>query len=383
MEKMSAGTVRELVRRRRAEYVKAKTRAERSRILDELVAQTGSHRKSLLRLLSGPDTAKPPSPPPGRTSKYGVVLPPLRKLWAASFFACGKRLEPFIPELLELLVAAGEIQVTPYQGELLRSASSATIDRLLAGDRNPPGRGRSTTKAGTLLRSQIPIRTYADWSEQEAGFVEVDLVAHCGGTTRGEYLWTLTMTDILTGWTVLVAMKGKGQCGAVAALDAGRKQFPFPVKGIDSDNGSEFINAHLVRYCAEREMTFTRCRPYKKNDQCHVEERNGSVVRQFIGYRRLESDEELSLLRMIYGHVNRYHNYYWPMMRLLSKERVDSKVKKSYDAPKTPYQRLLALGDIADGATKARMAREYADPGRNPAALLRTITGLLEKLVEE
>jgi len=380
---MSAATARELVRRRRAEYMRAKTRAECARILDELVALTEYHRKSLLRLLRGPDAARPPIRPPGRASKYAIILPLLRKLWAASFFACGKRLEPFLPDLVELLVAAGEIEVTPFEGELLRSVSSATIDRLLAGDRNPLGRGRSTTKAGMLLRSQIPVRTYADWSEQEAGFVEVDLVAHCGDTTRGEHLWTLTMTDILTGWTVLVAMKGKGQRGAVEALDAGRKQFPFPVRGIDSDNGSEFINAHLVRYCAARRITFTRCRPYKKNDQCHVEERNGSVVRQFIGYRRLESDEELALLRMIYVPVNRYHNYYWPMMRLLSKEREGSKVKKTYDTPRTPYQRLLALGDVAAEVTKARMAQEYADPGHNPAALLRTITDLLEKLVEK
>lgn len=380
---MSAATARELVRRRRAEYVGAKTRAECARILDELVALTGYHRKSLLRRLSGPDAVKPPAHPPGRISKYAVILPLLRKLWAAGFFACGKRLAPFLPDLVELLVASGEIEVTPFEGRLLRSVSSATIDRLLVADRNPLGRGRSTTKAGTLLRSQIPIRTYADWSEQEPGFVEVDLVAHCGDTTRGEHLWTLTMTDIITGWTVLVAMKGKGQHGAVAALDAGRKQFPFPIKGIDSDNGSEFINAHLVRYCAARGITFTRCRPYKKNDQCHVEERNGSVVRQFIGYRRLETDEELALLGMIYMHVNRYHNYYWPMMRLLSKERQGSKVKKTYDTSRTPYQRLLALDDVADQATKARMAREYSDPARNPAALLRTITGLLEKLVEE
>ncbi|MBI3948627.1 MAG: transposase family protein [Armatimonadetes bacterium] len=380
---MSVATAREVVRRRRADYLKAETRAEQARILDELVGLTGYHRKSLVRLLSGPDAAKPPSRPPGRTSTYALALPLLRKLWAASFFACGKRLETFLPDLMGLLVAAGEIKVTPFEEKLLRSVSSATIDRLPAADRSPKLRGLSTTKAGALLRSQIPIRTFADWTEQEAGFLEVDLVAHCGDTTRGEYLSALTMTDVMTGWTVLVPMKGKGQQGTVAALEMARKQFPFPVKGIDCDNGSEFINAHLVKYCAARQIIFTRSRPYKKNDQCHVEERNGSVVRQFVGYQRLESDEELALLRLIEVRVNRYHNYYWPMMRLLCKERQGSKVRKVYDTPKTPYQRLLALGDVAADVTKARLAQEYADPAQNPAALLRAITDLLEKLGEK
>ena len=380
---MSVATAREVVRRRRAEYEKAKDREDQGRILDELAELTGYHRKSLVRLLSGPDAAKAPVPPPGRVSTYAPILPHLRKLWAAGFFACGKRLGAFLPELLDLLVAADELQVTPFEEGLLRSVSSATIDRLLAADRNPDQRGRSTTRAGALLRSQIPVRTFADWTEQEPGFLEVDLVAHCADSTRGEHLWTLDMTDVLTGWTVLVAMKGKGQHGTELALEAGRKQFPFAVKGIDCDNGSEFINAHLVRYCTARHLTFTRCRPYKKNDQCHVEERNGSVVRQFVGYRRLESDEELALLRLIYARVNRYHNYYWPMMRLLSKERQGSRVKKKYDTPKPPYQRVLSLSGVVGETTRLRMAAEYADPARNPAALLRTITDLLEKLGEE
>ena len=380
---MSAATAREVVRRRRAEYEKAKGREDQGRILDELAELTGYHRKSLVRLLSGADAAKAPVPPPGRVSVYTPVLPQLRKLWAAGFFACGKRLQAFLPELMGLLVAAGELQVTEYEERLLRSASSATIDRLLAADRSPRQRGLSTTKAGALLRSQIPVRTFADWAENAPGFVEVDLVAHCGVSTGGEYLNTLDMTDVLTGWTVLVAMKGKGQQGTEAALEAGRKQFPFPVKGIDCDNGGEFINAHLVRYCAAHGVRLTRGRPYKKNDQCHVEERNGRVVRQFVGYRRLETDEELALLRLIYRQVNRYHNYYWPMMRLLSKERQGSKVKKKHDTPRTPYQRVLSLSGVVGERTRLRMAAEYADPARNPAALLRSITDLLEKLGEE
>jgi len=380
---MSAATARELVRRRRAEYAKAKTRAERARILDELAALTGYHRKSLLRLLNGADAAKPPSRPPGRRPRYVLVVPLLRTLWAAGFFACGRRLAAMLPELLRLLVAAGEIQVTPFERQLLLAVSSATIDRLLAADRNIPGRGKSTTKAGVLLRSQIAIRTFADWIEEAAGFLEVDLVAHCGGTTRGEHLWTLTMTDVKTGWTVLVAMKGKGQAATVAALEAGRKQFPFLIKGIDSDNGSEFINAHLVKYCAAHGITFTRGRPYKKNDQCHVEERNGAVVRRFVGYRRLETDEELAVLRALYAQVNRYHNYYWAMMRLASKERQGGKVKRTYERPASPYQRLLMLTGVVDEATKQRLATGYVDPAHNPAALMRRIGELLEKLVEE
>lgn len=377
---MSTSTVMEIVRRKRKEYKKARKR-EKIQILNELEVLTGYHRKSLLRLLGQSGKVKQPVVRRPRGSRYSQVLPQLRTLWAVSFYACGKRLEPFLSELLSVMMRFGEIMVTAEEEALLTSISASTIDRLLVADRASLRlRGRSTTKPGTLLRSQIPVRTFSDWNEQKPGFLELDLVAHCGQTTKGEFLYTLDMTDVLTGWTVLGAMKGRGERGALAAMEAGWENLPFPVKGIDSDNDSAFINDHLNRYCLSHEITFTRCRPYKKNDQCYVEQKNWSLVRQFVGYRRFETDEQLASLQEIYPLLSRYHNFFLPMMRLASKERQGSKVTKKYDSAMTPYRRLLSVeGGISD-EERERLMRVYE--AINPAELLRRITALLGRLGE-
>lgn len=375
---MSTLTVREVVRRKRQEYLKA-SKGEKRQILDEMEALTGYHRKSLVRLFLGKaGTRKAPIRRP-RASAYGPILPHLRVLWGASFYACGKRLAPFVGELLSSLVRFGELHVTGEEAALLCRLSAATIDRMLAADRAKITlKGRTTTKPGTLLKSRIPVRTFAQWDEKEPGFIELDLVGHCGGSGKGEFLYTLNMTDVFSGWLALGAMKGRGERGTLLAIKSARRQMPFALKGIDSDNDGAFINHHLLRYCRKEQITFTRCRPYKKNDQCHVEQKNWSVVRQFIGYRRFETDEQLAVLGRIYPLVMQYHNFFSPMMRLQSKERDGSRVTKRYAIATTPYQRLLMSDGRIDEQTKESLRRDYE--ATNPAALLRQIQVLLSQL---
>ena len=296
-----------------------------------------------------------------------------------SLYACGKRLAPFVGELLASLKRFGEIELTADEEALLCSISAATIDRMLAADRaRITLKGRATTKPGTLLRSKIPVRTFADWDEREPGFFELDLVGHCGGSGKGEFLYTLNMIDVFSGWTALGAMRGRGERGTLLAIKSAQKHIPFVLKGIDSDNDSAFINYHLMKYCREQQITFTRCRPWKNNDQCHVEQKNWSVVRQFIGYRRFETDEQLALLEKIYSLVMPYHNFFCPMMKLRTKERDGSKVTRRYEPAATPYQRLLMVDRRLDEHTKERLRRQYQ--ATNPAALLRQIQALLAQL---
>lgn len=375
---MSTRAATEIVSRKRKEYTKA-SKSGKGKVLDELEALTGYHRKSLERLFARSGKPKTPVRRKPRASRYVRVLPELRIIWAASFFSCGKRLRPFLPELLSSLRRFGEIKVTAEDEALLTSMSAATIDRHLAADRACLTiKGRTTTKPGTLLRSQIPVRTFAEWNERRPGFFEVDLVAHCGGSGRGEFLYTLDMTDVLTGWTVLGAMRGRGERGTLEAMQAAWADLPFAVKGIDSDNDSAFINDHFMRYCRSQKITFTRCRPYKKNDQCHVEQKNWSMVRQFIGYRRLETDEQLGILRWICPLLSRYHNLFSPMMKLVSKKRQGSRVMRKHDEARTPYRRLLEVEAGISEAQREDLRRMYEQT--NPAELLRQIRRLLGQL---
>ena len=211
------------------------------------------------------------------------------------------------------------------------------------------------------------MRTFADWNEAEPGFFELDLVGHCGGDSSGEFLYTLTMTDVSTGWVALAGMKGRGEKGTVLA-----------VKGIDTDNGGEFINYHMDKYCRAHKITFTRSRPYKKNDQCHVEQKNWSVVRQFIGYRRFETDQQLAVLQEIYPLIVAHHNFFQPMMRLKEKERIGSKVIKRYETATTPYRKLISVEGWLGEEEKNRLQEEYT--AMNPMELLRRIHRLSSRL---
>lgn len=348
---------------------------ERTRILEEFVASTGYHRKYALSLLNHPIVKAPVRKQRARPRQYVfAVQQALVTCWRAANGICSKRLVPYLPELVRVLEQHGELHLEGQTKARLLALSPATADRLLQAERlraKPHGLG--TTKPGTLLKSAIPIRTFAEWDEAEPGFTEIDLVVHCGSTTRGEYLHSLTVTDVATGWTECVALRNRGQQAVFEALVLARGRLPFPLRGIDSDNGSEFINAHLLRYCQIEQLTFTRSRPYKKNDQAYVEQKNWSIVRQLVGYDRYESLSAYEALCALYEVIRLYINFFQPSMKLVSKERVAGKVKKKYDLAKTPYQRILESESVGQEC-KTTLRQQYAT--LNPMVLLRQMQRL-------
>lgn len=304
----------------------------------------------------------------------------LVKVWMILDCICGKRLAPILAEIVTKLEACGELRLKASVREKLISISAATIDRLLASEREKMG-GRKVghTKPGTLLKHQIPVRTFADWNEQEPGFVEIDLVGHEGGNASGDFCFTLDLTDVYSGWTETRAVRNKARVWVVQALDGIATGLPFSLKGVDSDNGSEFINEHLYSYCVERHLTFTRARSGRKNDNCYIEQKNYSVVRRAVGYARYETEEQLGLLNELYDHLRLYTNYFQPVMKLREKKREGSKVSKRYDPARTPYQRLLDAPQLSK-EQKQRLRREYGK--LNPAQLKREITRLQEELLK-
>ena len=374
---MTRGGVKEYLEAIRERYIKA-DRKEKGRLLDEAVQVTGLHRKSLIRSLKiRPDPKRGGKRP--RPRKYGPeVVSALKAVWESSDRMCGKRLQPFLPELMEALERHGELALAEGVKERLRDMSAATVDRLLKphrhrGLRRPFG----TTKPGSLLKAAIPIRTFAEWDEGRPGFLEMDLVAHCGDSTEGFYLNTLSAVDVATGWVECRGVFGKGQERVGSAIHHIGQSLPFPLLGIDSDNGGEFINHKLYAYCRRKGITFTRSRPYKKNDGAHVEQKNWSVVRRLIGYERYSSKEALEQLNLIYRLVGRYVNFFQPTMHLLKKTRHGARVHKVYDTARTPYQRLLDCG-VLNGERREEMEDLYLR--LNPAGLLRQIQKEQERL---
>jgi hypothetical protein len=304
----------------------------------------------------------------------------LVRLWRIMDYICGKRLQPALPELLPVLERHNEFSCDRETRAKLLRISAASIDRLLRAERRKYElRGRTGTKPGTLLKKQIPIRTFAEWDEQRPGFVEIDLVAHDGGIGAGDYGQTLDLTDIATTWTETLAVRNKAQAWVFAALKEMRQKLPFSLLGIDSDNGSEFINQYLVEYCQKQKLSFTRSRPYRKNDNCFVEQKNYSVVRRAVGYQRYDTEAQLNLLNELYATLRLYSNFFQPTMKLKAKERVGSKVIKRYDRAQTPYQRVLAAVQVSE-AEKQRLRAKYKT--LNPAALKRKLMRLQERLMK-
>lgn len=312
-----------------------------------------------------------------------MVLRALRKIWVIMDCMCGKRLVGVIGELIPVLEEHGEIGVDTRTKQKLLKISASTIDRALAPERKRMlSRRRSRTKPGTLLKHQIPIKTFSEWDEQRPGFVEIDLVGHDGGNISGDYIQTLDVTDVCTGWTETRAVRNKAQVWVFAALKQIRECLPFKLLGIDSDNGSEFINGELYRYCLKEEITFTRARAYRKNDNCYVEQKNWSVVRRALGYLRYDTPEELEIINRLHGYLRLYTNHFQPVMKMIEKTRVGSRVKKKYDKPRTPYQRVLDSGVLespdVEEERKEALTKEHLK--LNPAELKRQITKLQDKL---
>jgi hypothetical protein len=366
---MSQPSKRELQVAVQARYLKA-SKTEKQTILDEFTANTGYHRKYAIRVLKH-GYKRRFHKPKGRAAIYcGEVAATLEHIWEIYGRICSKRLHPYLPEGIKVLERCGELRLAPETKELLLQISRSSIDRCLAPARFQQPHGLSTTKPGTLLKKNIPIRRFADWNEDQPGFLEIDCVAHCGEDPSGQFLHTLTCTDICTGWTELLALLRRSQEAVCSAIHAMRQELPFELRGIDSDNGSEFINDLLYRYCLNEHITFTRSRPYQKNDQAHVEQKNWSVVRHLIGYDRLESQEQYALLVSIYQDWRLYVNFFQPVLKLIDKERIGNQVIRKYDTARTPYQRVMERDDVSL-ARKAHLLNLYLP--LNPADLRRRI----------
>lgn len=368
-------------------YRKA-SKKEKGKILDEFCATTEYNRSYAARVLRrGPDSKGGKSPPGrprpyrgrGRKPVYTLdVRKALVKVWAILDCPCGKRLVSVLPETVRKLEKHGEINLNDEVRDKLMSISASTADRLLRGERKKfELKSKARTRPGSLLKHQIPIRTFADWDDCRVGFLEIDLVGHDGGNASGDFCQSLDATDVASGWSEQRAVKNKAQKWTFEALEEIRKRLPFPLLGLDSDNGSEFINAHLFEYCEVEKITFTRGRPYRKNDGCYVEQKNYTAVRRNVGYMRYDTEEELAILNELYDVLRLYNNFFLPQMKLIEKTREGSRVKKRYDEPRTPYKRLLEDPNV-DEVTKRKLKRQYAR--LNPAELKRKILKLQDRL---
>ncbi len=331
---------------------------EKTLILNEFCLNCGYHRKHAIRLLTHFKRFTKPKPRKrGKPSKYNhpCVLRPLKKIWLAANLPCSKRLKAILP-----LWLAGYVKefgsLSSEVVHLLQGISPATLDRLLEPTRvKYRGRGRTTTKPGTLLRKQIPIKTN-QWDETKPGFLEADTIAHCGESLLGQFAYTLDTVDIATGWTEQRAVWGKGETEVLRQIQEIEDSLPFPLLGFDSDNGSEFLNWHLIKHFQKRHkpVQFTRSRPYHKDDNAHVEQKNWTHVRQWLGYRRFDKPVLVGLMNDLYTQQWRlYHNFFLPSVKLVEKRLVDGKAIKRYDSPKTPYQRVLASPYLSDAVKHA------------------------------
>jgi hypothetical protein len=321
------------------------SRELKGRILDEFVAATRMHRKSAIRLLTRPGGVKGKGRK-GRRKVYSVdTVEALKVIWRASGCLCSKRLRPFIPEMTRVLRAKEELFIREDTVTELGQLSSSTIDRITRRWRQGKrGHGLSLTKPGTHLKNAIPIKTFSEWKNSRPGFIQVDMVAHCGDRAGGFYLNTLSAVDVATGWFEPLAVWGKGQQQVGAAIHQLRQLLPMPLLGLGSDNGTEFINRGLYEYCGRQRITFTRSRSYKKNDNCHVEQKNWSVIRRQVGYQRYSSAAAYKALEDLYTVLRLYINFFQPVLKLISKSRQGARIHKVYDEAQTPYSRLIKSG---------------------------------------
>jgi transposase InsO family protein len=369
---MTRGGVLEYAEAVRARY-RAAMKVEKGAILDEFCRTTGYHRKAAIRLLAG--SRRPPRPRP-RARRYGAeVAAALAQVHAAAGGICAKRLVPFLPELVARLERHGELALDPQTRLLLLELSAATADRLLGRGRRRPVQEHRT--AAAVWRGSVPLRTFGEWTDTTPGALQADLVVHGGGSTAGFYLTTLVVVDVATGWTELEALWGHGQERVAGALERIRRRLPFALRALHTDNGAEFLNATVLRWAGEHDVTLSRGRPYRKNDQAWVEQRNWTAVRRVVGYDRYSSREAHAALRALYPALSAWLNLLQPLQKLTSKERHGAKLVRRYDLARTPYRRLLLSGLADEGAQRA-LAR-YFD-AVNPVALRREVECAVERV---
>lgn len=353
------------------------SRQEKARILAEVCRVTSYHRKSVIRLLRRPP--RPKQYPRGRPRRYGPeVARALRQVWEASDFLCSKRLAPFLPELVRVLERQEELHLTSALRGALIGVSAATIDRLLKSHRSPGLRRPYQTSAShPTIRASIPVRTFAEWAGVRPGALQADLVAHCGESLAGFYLYSLVAVDVATSWTECRAVWGKGYTRVGTAVHLIRQRLPFPLRELHTDNGGEFINQILVPWCQREGIRFTRGRPYRKNDQAYAEQKIWAVARRLVGYDRYSTRAAFDDLNRLYELLGLYLNFFQPIRKLIAKQRVRARIVKRYDRAQTPYQRLLAAG-ILDATAHAALETRYLS--LNPVQLRAQVNATLHRL---
>jgi hypothetical protein len=378
---MSQTTRKEILAKLRRRYLRAGPE-HKSKLLDQAQELLGYHRKSAIRALSAPMLERAPTIVSGRPMFYvpNMLLPWLRPIWQATDYACGRRLAAMLPEWIPAY-EQHERRIPVEAREKLLAASARTLDRLLQPLR-VQGMGRSLTRPGTLLRHQIPIRGSV-WEENKAGWLEVDTVALCGGSTAGEYVWMLDGVDYATTWVEVRAIWGRGQVGTLAALQDIEAGLPFPLLGLDSDNGGEFLNYHVLRWLQKRArpVFMTRSRPFKKDDNAHVEQKNWTHVRQNFGYERHDNPEVVGPINALAkGAYGQLLNYFHASLKLERKERCQGRLKRIYGAAQTPLARVLASPEVAP-QTKRRLEKEKS--GLNPFALKLQVERSLKQIASQ
>jgi hypothetical protein len=378
---MTQPTKEELLREVKKRYLQADYKSK-IEILNEFCNTTGYHRKHAIRVLAAGYSHKSPEQRKKRLYTYSTDFFQLViKIWELLEYPCGKRLQTQLLPMAESLERSREIPpLEPKARHDLITVSAKTLDRRLGRERiiRRLKRNRGTTRHGSLLKSSIPIRI-TNWDTRRIGFMEMDTVAHCDDDLSGEFIYSLDMVEIATGWSEQIAVMGKGEAGIVSAIEEIKKGLPFELKGLDSDTGSEFVNWHMVRWCKENNLSFTRSRPYYKNDNAYVEQKNYTHIRQWLGYRRYDKQAQLQLINDLYrNELRRFNNYFRPVMKISSKEKVNNSVcKKKYGAALTPYQRLMNSKQIPP-ETKAKLQKLYES--LNPVKLKEVVKAKLKRI---
>ena len=378
MERMDMHSRDEYLGVVRERYLKVRARKEKTQLLDEYCLNTGQSRKHVIWKIHRA-VLKPKQRKKRQEIYDGKVRAALAKLWAIFDYPCGQRLKPLLETEVDRLRRFGEIEIADEVAIKLKVISPATIDRKLKCEREYLQllRAKGGPKPGYLLKQKIPIRLTA-WDTSQVGYIEADVVVHCGSSTLGEYINTVSSTDVSSGWWEGEAIMGKSQEHSFWALKEIRKRTPFRWKGLDSDNGSEFINQVLYKYCRREGLEFTRSRANRKNDNAYIEEKNWTHVRKVFGYLRYDSYEELAIMNDLYRNELRlYKNFFQPVMKLHSKERIGGKVKRRYEAAKSPYQRLIESNQLPEGVGE-QLKGTYLN--LNPAQLKRSIDRKLDEL---
>lgn len=362
-------------------YFMSRSRKERSSILDEYCRNTHQNRKYIISKINSSFSFKPKKAKKRKQIYDGYVKTALAKIWEIFDYPCGQRLAPLLKTEVNRLRQLEEIFISNEVAKKLTKIAPATIDRKLKHQREVLHleRNRARPKPSSLLYKRIPIRL-TNWDTSKVGFLEIDLVNHCGSSTLDLYICSLNTVEISSGWWEAQAIMGRGQDPTFKALKKIRKRTPFRWKGVDSDNGPEFINYHLINYCEKEDLEFTRSRPNKKNDNAYIEQKNWTHVRKTVGYLRYDTDKELALVNSLYENELRlYKNFFSPVMKLIKKERIAGKLKRQYDIPKTPYQRLMGSGQISDEKKKEL---QIIYRSLNPAELKRGIEEKTHKLYQ-